>query len=447
MNENNQLPKPIAIIIGITTSLITFITAIVGFVLLWKGNEEIVSKVVLSIGVIGLWASFLYIRFAKKPSHSKRKNPSFAFQDKYRSYALAGIFFLPILTFTGIQYNNYTIQQKEDAITVLVVEFDGADPQQYGVSQFLTERVREGTNGLNDVRVVTLEEVITATQGFQKAVEIGKKNSADIVVWGWYVVSDAGINVTYHVVELSFDTTLGQTIPVDLKVNLSAPREQVNTFEFQSNQLSDNIIFDVQRSIFHVYQTQNKNEQDNLEVVEKAISLLKDHKSSFDNYEILYSSVLSARANIYASLYGFKKGIEESDKAILISPSFDTYLNRGALYFAHRDYDLAIENYRKSLEYPLVGDSSYSSAYGGIGEVYDTRSELNNAIDIYTEGINKTSECTVQNGCFLLYYHRGLDYLQVGEKANAEKDFAKVKVILNDPVFSRNIDNYLASFP
>ena len=73
MSDDNNLPKPIAIVIGITTSLITFVSAIVGFILLWRGNSEVVSTVVIVVSILGLWGSLFYIRFAKKHIPPKKE--------------------------------------------------------------------------------------------------------------------------------------------------------------------------------------------------------------------------------------------------------------------------------------------------------------------------------------------------------------------------------------
>lgn len=446
MSDNNNLPKPLAVVIGITTSIISFITAIVGFILLWKGNSEIVNTVVIVVGAVSLWASSLYIWFAKKTPRTKRKQSTYTFTENIRAYALIGIVIIPVFTIIGFQYNEYLTTEKEKAVIISIMEFDGPNSQKYGVNQFLIERINEGTDEIAYVDINTIDYAISPSNSEDTITEIRKKYKTDILVWGWYVASDKGINVTYHIVEFGIDPNLNPSIPFDYQTNMSATTEEVNTFEFQSNELADNIVFDTQRAVFHAYQTKEKTPDEALEVVDKALHFLENHSASFSNYDILYANVLSARASVYYYIHGFDRSLEEVNKAISISPSHNVYNNRGDIYARQGMKDEAINDYLQALKYPLTEGETYTSSYLRIGSVFDQKKDFNSAINYYTEGIQRVDVCTVANHCYLLYYRRGLDFLMVGDKASAEADFSKIKSVVNDPSRTKFLDEILANY-
>ncbi len=443
MSNDNSLPKPIAMIIGITTSIITFITAIVGFILLWKGNEKVVSAVVLAVGILGLWSSFFYIRFSSEGIKSKRKGKSgFAFSEASRRFALFGIYLLPLLSIIGLGVFNYNNNKPTSDITILLADFDGPEPQKYGVTQFLVENIRKSTENLEDVNIIVLNQSITATQGFQRATELGKAAKADLIIWGWYVATEQGISVTYHIGDLNFLTGFGTTTSVDYNLNLQAPIEQVNTFDFQSNKLVDNILLDTQHSIYRVFNSREEQEKA-LEVIEFTLEYLENHADSYSDYEGIHTSLLSLHAYTVYKIFGYDEAISEINEIILLSPTYEALINRATIYSAEGNYQLAINDYLEAKEYSKNGDTSFFHAYFGLGTIYERQSKFKEAIEIYTEGIERTTDCTISNGCHLFYFRRGLNYLQLGDKLNAEKDLFKARDMLNDPSFSTFFDNLL----
>ncbi len=444
MSDDNHLPKPLAIVIGITTSTIAFITAIVGFILLWKGNTEIVSTVVLAVGIIGLWGSFFYIRFTKK--NTGRKKASLIFSKKMRSFALFGIYIIPILVLTGVGINKYEIARQENEVVILIANFDGPDSQKYGVTQFLVEKIDEGISNINKAHTRTLSETITATQGITHATRVGRDEKADIIVWGWYVVTESGINVTYHIEILNFDNGLGVISPKDVKINVSAPIEKVNTFDFQSNQLPDNIVFDIQRSIYQVFIITQETPENGLAVVNSALDFLEKNHDSFDNYKELYSSVLSARASVYAGLHGFDRAISQANDAIAYYPSYDAYVNRAHIYAYVGDQEAALKDFMESLNQTPTEDSSYLNSYLGIGGIYEFQGNYKEAISWYTKGIEALDECNLQGGCHLLFVSRGIAFLKIDDKPSAEADFLTANSIADDSDFKKMLDNLLARY-
>ena len=224
--------------------------------MLWQGNAQIVSTVVLSVGVIGFWGSLLFIRLSKKPevkhhgrhisSERQKRLEGYSFSDGIRRWALVGLYAIPLLIVVGFGIYYYKINQPQTGITILVADFDGPDPQRYGVSQFIDEKIRLGLSGLQNVHVVILGEKVSAADGALKAIQIGQQKHATVVIWGWYALANQGITVTYHADLIATNQGLGVQGPLDFQTNFTAPQSRVETFDFQSHELPDNLIVDAQ---------------------------------------------------------------------------------------------------------------------------------------------------------------------------------------------------------
>lgn len=456
MSDDTPLPKPIAVITGVITSTIAFITAIVGFILLWRGNTEIVSTVVIAVGIIGLWASLFYIRFSRKaakkleptPSHRKRqRKPGFAFSQKMRYLALIGIYALPITAVSGIGFYYYSENKPSNEIVVLVADFDGPDPKKYGVTQFLAEEINDGIIGtFNDVKTTMLNETITASEGYKRAIDLAKIHNAEMIVWGWYVASDNGISVTYHITSMNFNTGFGSTIPIDSKVNLIAPIEQVHTFDFQSNQLTDNITYEILHSLFRSFQ--RKQSDDNVSLaIDTILEFLRTHRDSFRDYDELNSQTLAARAVLDYKKNGYDKSLQLVNDAISLYPSEDAYFNRGTIHLVAGNTQLALDDYTLATSIPTRSIAKHTQAYIAVGEIYNSQSNYDQAIISYTQGIIELGDvCTIINGCHMLHYYRGSDYLQVGDKQKAVDDFEVVKGIVNDSEVSKMLDDMVKAY-
>lgn len=452
MSDDNNLPKPINIVIGITTSLITFISAIVGFVLLWRGNSEVVSTVVIVVSILGLWGSLFYIKFAKKQisskketeeqkghkrKHKKTEKNVFAFSPKIRRFSTYGIIALPLIALFawGIYY--YSTNKPPKDVVVLILEFDGPEPQKNGVTQFFVEKISQITKGINYVEIITSNQIISSRDGYITANKLGIQNNANIVVWGWYVATEQGINVTYHVTEIQKNYGLGYEGVFDTPYNLNAEKERTETFEFQSNELTDNIVMDTLTSISGKLFEANQFDKSN-DFLKIAIDYLEAHKGSFDVYEAFKSSLISSRAVTYAASGNLNKAIDEANMAVDLYPSASSYSNRGIILSNAGDYDGAIQDFLKAKS----DAPEFFIAYSSLAKIYIQTGENDKAIAELTEGI-ETISCTLENGCLNLYYLRGQTYILIGQTEKAKADFEVIKSLVDDPEVSKILDAYL----
>ncbi len=457
MSDDNNLPKPIAIVIGITTSVITFISAIVGFVLLWKGNSEVVSIVVTAVSILGLWGSFFYIKFSKKSTppkketeeqqghkrkHKKTGRTVFVFSKKIRQFALYGIIALPVIALStwGIYY--YTTNRPPKEVVILILEFDGPESQNYGVTQFFVEKISQVTKGINFIEMEISDKVITSRDGYTAAYNLGLENNANIVVWGWYVASDKGINVTYHITTIQKNYGLGFKGVSDHPTNLSAEKERTDSFDFQSKELTDALVYDTLTTIYaYLFQTGKFYEA--LDIENILIDYLDTELISNPDYNVYKAGTISSRAVLYYMMGDINRAKSELDIAVNLSPDKTTYSNRATILFYLGDIEGAKQDLIKAKEIAPYDSSLYSD----IAIIYRAEGEFEKAVAELSDGIEKLGLCTIENGCHELYYLRGLSYISLGKKEEAKADFNVIKELIGDPEVSKILDSYLESAP
>lgn len=457
MGNNNQVPKPLTVLIGSITSLIAFITSIVGFILLWQGNAKIVSIVVIAVGIIGLWASLIYVRFSKVPitkykelksyqHRKKQKATRFSFSPKTRLLALIGIYAIPtlVLSVVGTYYNK--VNQPSDDLIILIADFDGPEPQKYGISQFFSERITEITKNLDYVHVIMLGYPISATQGTTTASNIALQEKADVIVWGWYVATDSGISVTYHTFIPAAPTILQTDYPSDFIQKFDATSDKTETFDFQSNELADNLVYDTLDSISSTLKIRVNDVEgckELLSLYDLKLNYLKNNRTSFSNYPLLYSATLSGRGIQYYCLSDFDKALDDLNAAIQAGPSFNAFIGRGAFYYRLGELQKAEEDFKESLNYPALNETQYPAAYINLGNLYYNTNRYTDSVNILTIGINNVKHCTLEYQCEGLYFMRGLSYIQLGMRDEANADFDKVKSLVNDSNTSKFLDSLL----
>src|SRR5262249_32168923 len=69
---------------------------------------------------------------------------------------------------------------------ILVAKFDGKKEDEQKVTTHIYESIRSAVKDFPNVEVRSLNEVITAEQGKDKARKKGEARNAKILLWGWY---------------------------------------------------------------------------------------------------------------------------------------------------------------------------------------------------------------------------------------------------------------------
>lgn len=132
-----------------------------------------------------------YFAFSKKPRYSFYKVVRYAF------------FIVLILSVSVYLFDNYRQYKawidSRNRLTLVITRFDGPNPEQYRVTDLLIANLRSATSEFADVEIIPLDTIITESEGSQKAREIAAQKYADIVVWGWYGVTNSDVLVNVHV--------------------------------------------------------------------------------------------------------------------------------------------------------------------------------------------------------------------------------------------------------
>jgi tetratricopeptide (TPR) repeat protein len=147
------------------------------------------------------------------------------------------------------------------------------------------------------------------------------------------------------------------------------------------------------------------------------------------NTKTLFTDVIQKKPNVaFAySVIGasyMKQNLPDSailfyNKAIEFAPNDPIpYYNRAIAYNAKSQYDSAINNYEKFIQYITV-DKNKAAAYANIGEIYRNKGADSLALVYFNTAIKLDDKLSVA------YNRRGLYYLGINNLDNALKDFSK----------------------
>lgn len=135
------------------------------------------------------------------------------------------------------------------------------------------------------------------------------------------------------------------------------------------------------------------------------------------NNDVAYN----VRGIAHRKLKQYEQAVKDYNKAIQLNPNLsDAYNNRGALYKELKDYESAVEDLLQAID---LNSNNYA-AYANLGEIcYELEEHetailyLNKSIDIGLEGKDLGEAL----------YYRGLSYLKLGNKKQAQSDLNTAK--------------------
>ena len=110
------------------------------------------------------------------------------------------------------------------------------------------------------------------------------------------------------------------------------------------------------------------------------------------------------------------------NKSIELYPKENAYLRLAAVYRIIRDYNNALNNFKKALY--INNDSIYANM--GIGCIYNDNGYFNKAIEYFSKAISLINEKGIKdehNNLQNAYYNRALSYFLLGEYNKSINDF------------------------
>ena len=333
-NGPGELAKRIAGWIGVA---IGFITGVVGFFQLVKDETELVSIILLMVGVALLWGSLFYIRFKKTTIGKALGHPRkvHAYSNRARFGALVGIVAVPLLVVAGFMGWKYYQNLPSDKLIVLVANFDGPD-QKYGVTETILSQLRTAVKEYEDVEIQSLDEVITAQAGSSVARARGEDRKAGIVLWGWYRVPRDSAFITVHFEVLKS--------PIGLARSQKLAVAELENFQIQtrlSNEMSYLTLLTLGLARYEV--------DDYDGAIDRFTGALDQPDVPEDMVDP--ADIYFYRGNAYFKKGDYDRAMADYDRALALSPDLAiAYLNRGLTYRAIGDPARAAADFSRAEE-------------------------------------------------------------------------------------------------
>ena len=294
-------------------------------------------------------------------------------------------------------------------VTILVANFDGPNPKEYRVTDYILHQLRDATRKYPDISIEALGKPITEQEGSKAARAIGTERKANIVLWGWYGPTQEMVSIS-----VNFEV-LRKPIGLPLRENPEPERLQLSEltkFEIQTRLSKEMTYLTLLTTGLARYET-------------------RDYDGAIDQFTtaLAQSGVPDKMVDpvvIYfyrGGAHYYKTGANEIDLAIAdlnmaikIKPDLAVaYYNRGYLYDDKGQYDQATADYNKAIEI----NPKYAAAYNNRGIIYNRKDEYDQAIADYSKAIE------INPNDAAIYFNRGITYNRIGEYDQAIADYNK----------------------
>lgn len=365
---------------------------------------------------------------------------------------LGGVFLLLVLG--GVSYYFYQQAQSPDKVVVLIAQFnqEGPGTDSYGANRELREcldtetsqfRYTEGYDYGDPIDIDYLPESIGTRE---KAESLAGEHQADIVVWGWYVVTETIVRFQSHFLANAIFKYPHEN-PRDFELGEKRDRGELEWYTMQERLgceiasftmgLAYYLLEDWEKAISQfdnalilvVGSSGNCNDLDAL--VESLVERPDEGMISF------LSGLLFLRGNAHLFYADYKDRdqddpLENLENAIadfnrvLRLPDDDAkyhpycYYNRGIAYDQMGDIPKALNDYRLALTYDTDDAEFKPRVYNNVGLAHAKRRDFEEAIDAYTKAIHQS-----RNGYAEAYRNRGDAWKSLGEWEKAEADYKK----------------------
>jgi tetratricopeptide (TPR) repeat protein len=319
--------------------------------------------------------------------------------------------------------------QSKQIFRILIADFDGPDPQKYRVTDNILSEIKRQTDSYKDVEVISLSKVIQERDGKNIARQIGHDKKADIVIWGWYALTQgsAQTSMNFEVLNKSEDlpdfgdSTRGKAQTTSLsqldgfKVQVDMARE-LASISLVTLGMSRYFQKDWDGAITRLTKA--------LESLPHSIISSEIESSSLSEYIYIY------RARAFLNKDELDHAIDDYTLAISENKySYIAYQNRGGVYVRKNENEKAFADISKALE--LIPNSSYS---------YSVRSDIYSAFGDYEKALDDANKALILDPKISsLYVSRAFKHMYKGEYSKALDDTDRALKLE-----FKNIDAYLA---
>ncbi|WP_051469921.1 tetratricopeptide repeat protein [Fischerella sp. PCC 9605] len=482
---------------GRITAVITFVTCVVNFVILWQSNAGAVTTVMLSLFVGISWFACGYLYFKKniirQPLQPTRKE--YAYSRRVRCFAFIGLWAIPLVTI-AIFFIVPSLPPQNPII--LVADFEGPDPQHYRVTETIIRRLNNaiGTKKYAHVEIKSLGKSITEKQGKKVARNEGEKHKAIIVIWGWYGKTKevVPISTNFEVLQIpvpklgeeakeeprkpsvaelesfTLQTRLSKDMTYLSLFTLGVARYAAEDWESAINFFNDALrqLQEIEKpesslnqEIVYLYRGTTYYKQGNynnaIQDYDWVIDQVKDRVNVNPELAELAINAYYNRGLAFADQYNYRDAIESYSQAIALkSDDKDAYNNRGLAYGKQRNYKAAIEDFDMAIKLNPNLAEAYNNRgffYAKLGEYDRALIDLKTALELqpeahvyhsmgfayagkgdYKRAIAYYNKALKLNSkLVVIYLDRGRAYKTIGKREKAITDFKQVLESSNDP--------------
>ncbi len=463
--------------LGLAKTLLGLPVVVAGLLKLGHGEGGPIAIGLTAAGLlIGGLAWVAFQRTKSKASPGEWRYP------RWRRAARNSLIAIAALAVIGGGYDLYQKSLPPTKVILVVANFDGPEPQKYGVTDTVLNRLRQKLDRYDDVEIQPLGHAITEVEGSAAAKKEGKHRRACIVIWGWYRATGQAVRMSVHFEVLrpprylpQFGATVTgapQTIEIAaiesfaLQTSLSSEMAYLSLFTLGMVRFAGG---DQQGAIarftealgeaehgrpaldtatIYAYRGEahflNRNLPNALADYDHAIQLNPDSQASayagrggihaltgdleraladFDRAIQInpdFAVAYSNRGGVYRVIGDLDRALADLDQAIKLKPDFSgAYVNRAAVQCARGDYDRCLGDYNQAIRL----NSTFAGSYLGRGITYMDRGDLNRALADFDRAIRLDPKLAGA------YANRGVVYQRTNDPKRAEADFDQLVTV------------------
>jgi len=338
--------------------------------------------VVFAVLVLGglLYLGLLYVRFAtRSPSLVMIEDNvplGKKYSDRTRRLALIALVTLPIITIVGFSKylssfrtypvttgsnvtkagpneapSNLTNQGKVKNVSVLIADFQGPNPEEYGVTRILKNGLEDLSGNYSDIRVEYLNEVL---DGKETAERRGRERNANIIIWGNYVANKSQADVRANF------TLLNQPDYLPIKSETLSIRSSIS--QLLSFTIQDTIANQMRYLILVTSALSFYVGREFPEAIKRFNDAIAGAKNRSDVYIIYFF-----RGTAHHAVGNNDLAIADLTKCIKLKPDMvEAYNNLGGAFSTTGKYERAIELFRKAINIR----ENHATSHANLGAQY-----------------------------------------------------------------------------
>ena len=311
--------------------------------------------------------------------------------------------------FANKMLGNYEAAEENPAALktiLLVTDINGAEAEKYQVATGLVFDLRLQLAGFDGMRVLTAGESVTESS---RAIDLGRQQNADGVVWGDYKVVNEKVQITLHVENLSNKQFSG----LNADNALALQKEITNLASFSIRlECSSSMMRPLTAFISGMMLFQGGAFSQALECLNESIS-----HPGWAVEPQSKSRILFYRGEVNLVEKHLDAATADYSQAVQLDPAFARiYTNRGCAYSLQGEREKAFADFSRAIEMNPQDDVAYFHR----GVIYKEKGEIKKAIADFNQAVRIDPEDEK------LYSNRGMTYGLIGDHNQAAADFSQV---------------------